>query len=66
LFEAKNSPPGPPLLGREGEFSSKRINENHKVFPCPIEKKIIYTAKIYRILLPFSYQEKGPGDEFLK
>jgi len=22
-------------------------------------------AKIYLILLPFSYKEKGPGDEFL-
>jgi hypothetical protein len=41
-----------------------RNNENSK-FPLGASKKgIIFAANIFRILLPFSFQEKGLGDEF--
>ncbi len=29
-----------------------------------VEENNDFCSKIYRILLPFSYQEKGLGDEF--
>ncbi len=41
-------------------------NENARFLLNAIKKRIVFAVNINRILLPFSSQEKGLGDEFFK
>jgi hypothetical protein len=61
----KTHPLAPSLGKRGGNFFMRPIY-NSRFLLHASDKGIIFTANIYRILLPFSSQEKGPGDEFLK
>jgi len=43
-----------------------KSNEKTRFLLSAIKRRIIFAVNINRILLPFSSQEKGLGDEFFK
>jgi hypothetical protein len=53
-------------LRREGVFYSRINVKTPFCFKWTLNIRIIFVARIKRILLPFSSQEKGLGDEFVE